>query len=310
MSAQQHPEHIFTVTPTTPSSQQQPGKRRRVEWTKVEEVCLVEILSENVDWAAVLIHNRSNDRGRGATKTGIAKEIGLRLWQHDPPDLKTVIQNVKQLKDRFKKWFNTMSQTGQGFLLAELHADSQLLRDRNRIIVEEPWFDMFHKLYIDRQPADSPDIFTGGFSQLSSASTSFGIQNLQLNSNLSGNSQQVEEASDEEDLTCSLGEISSLPSLDTLAKASQSPLPSTSARNRSQSAFSSNRSTSQLSRGSSLQKKRPYSIFQDSQIESITQSQQHISDNNLEAIRIQNEQQRELRQAGACLYGEDDGKDG
>ena len=86
-------------------------RRKRRDWTRVEEQRLVEILAEHPDWAAVLIHNRNNERVGGANKTSIAKEIGLQLRIEDAPDAKVVLQKVKSLTDRFKAWYNRMSVT-------------------------------------------------------------------------------------------------------------------------------------------------------------------------------------------------------
>ena len=112
----------------TPASEVAQRRKRR-EWTKVEEQRLVEILAEHPDWAAVLIHNRNNERVGGANKTTIAKEIGLQLRIEGARDAKVVLQKGKSLTDRFKAWYNRMSQTGQGILQAELHANSPLLRE-------------------------------------------------------------------------------------------------------------------------------------------------------------------------------------
>ncbi|SPC66521.1 uncharacterized protein UHOD_12251 [Ustilago sp. UG-2017b] len=107
MSATQEHQLALQATPAADTH-----KRRCRDWTQAEEQRLVDILSEHADWAAILIHNRSNDTVRGANKTAIAKEIGLQLRADDPPDAKVVLQKVKSLKDWFKAWYDRMSQTG------------------------------------------------------------------------------------------------------------------------------------------------------------------------------------------------------
>ncbi|SAM83876.1 uncharacterized protein UBRO_20232 [Ustilago bromivora] len=172
---------------------------------------LVDILSEQADWVAILIHNQSNDMVQGANKTAIAKEIGLQLQADDPPDAMVVLQKVKSLKDQFKAWYDWMSQTGQGFLLSDLHTDSLLLREWNRILQEEPWFDNFHQLYINWQPAQNLDIFSGGFLQESPCSQLPAFSCLQLNSHSDTASQslgiEADDSNSNDNLLPSMGSL-------------------------------------------------------------------------------------------------------
>ena len=293
MSATQEHQLALQATPAADTH-----KRRCRDWTQAEEQRLVDILSEHADRAAILIHNRSNDTVWGANKTAIAKEIGLQLRADDPPDAKVVLQKVKSLKDWFKAWYDWMSQTGQGFLLSDLHTDSPLLRERNRILQEEPWFDNFHQLYINRQPAQNLDIFSGGFLQESPCSQLPAFSHLQLNSHSDTTSQslgiEVDDSNSDDNL---------LPSMGTLNEHHQHtplrhmPAPSASSSRSNISILSPDQISSQLgARKEQLVKKQKHSIFHDDQNSALSQSQVHISDNNLKAVQLQTEHQMALHQ--------------
>ena len=288
----------------TPASESARRRRRR-DWTRLEEQHLVDILTEHTDWAAILIHNRGNDRVGGANKTAIAKAIGLKIRTDDPPDAKGVTQKVKSLRERFKSWYDKMGQTGQGLIHADLQAGSPLLRDRNRILQEEPWFDQFHQLYINRQPAHTLDIYSGASTQDTLGSQLPALSQLELNNQMGSGSQAsqsldlvsvINDNSDSDD-----GDLPTMGSLteqnQTTPAASRTPAPSVSSSRSNQSILSPDQISSQLSaRKDQLIKKRKHSIFSDDHLAALSQSQVHISDNNLRAAQLQIDHQMALRQ--------------
>ena len=254
-------------TPTAEVS----SRRKHTEWTRREELCLVEILMEHPDWAAILIHNRCNDRVCRANKAAIGKEIGLQLQSEDPPDGKVVCQKVKTMTSHFKIYYDRLGQIGQGILHAELDANSPMLRERNRILQEEPWFDQFHQLFISCRPTQTLDVFSGGISQEQVCSQIPSFSALQLGSYPEAASQaNVDLDPDLDGNNESDSDNADLPSLGTLGEhLLATPAPSASSSRSNQSVLSPDQINSQLSAcRDQLVKKQKHSIFNDDQIAS------------------------------------------
>ena len=148
-------------------------------------------------------------------------------------------------------------------------------------------------------PTQTLDVFSGGTSQEQVCSQIPSFSALQLDSYPEAASQvSVDLDPDLDSNNDSDSDNADLPSLGTLGEhLLATPAPSASSSRSNQSVLSPDQINSQLSAcRDQLVKKWKHSIFNDDQIASLTQSQVHISDNNLKAIELQNEHQMTLCQ--------------
>lgn len=144
-----------------------PRRRTSHIWQDIEVEKLVDYLYTQPDKQLVLLPGRNppGKEGGKSTRTSYQRQVYRHIWpKHgdNHANAARIRTKIIGLHKIYKTEKAKMDRTGQGLTLDELHSNSSLRSQRERLLERYPWWEKWHLMMMDRPDVEPVSISTGG----------------------------------------------------------------------------------------------------------------------------------------------------